>query len=63
MLVDGKPNKEVADHFNCSRANISQRKSKLLDRGLIRGTDGSDGKYYEFTEAGEEWMSKRNPVN
>jgi putative DNA primase/helicase len=58
MLVDGKSNKEMAEHFSCSRANISQRKSKLIERELIRETDGSDGKYNEFTEAGREWVEQ-----
>jgi DNA polymerase III delta prime subunit len=59
MLVDGKPNKEVAEHFSCSRANISQRKSKLIELELIRETDGSDGKYLEFTETGREWVEQQ----
>jgi len=63
MHIDGKSNKDMAEHFNCSPANISQRKRKLIERELIRETDGSDGKYYEFTEIGGKWMSNKNPVN
>jgi AAA domain len=54
LLVQGSRNKDIAKECDCTRANISQIKRRLCDRGLIIFDDESG--IYEFTEKGEEWI-------
>jgi len=54
LLIEGFHNRDIAEECGCTRANISQIKKRLCDRGLISFDEESG--IYEFTEKGEEWI-------
>lgn len=58
MIVDGKITKEIAEHFDCSSANISQQKRKLIEKGIVQETGELDGNSYEFSKFGENWVNQ-----
>ena len=58
MLINGVLNKEIAEYFKCTRANISNWTRKLREEGIIRRVQGSNGWIYELTEIGEKWYEQ-----
>ena len=54
LLVQGLPNKKIAEERGCTRSNVSQIKRKLVERGLISFDEDSGS--YLFTEKGEDWI-------
>jgi putative DNA primase/helicase len=58
MLIKGMRNKDIAEYFKCTPANISQLTRKLHDQGIIRRVQTSTGWIYEHTERGQKWYDQ-----